>query len=469
MVFNSFSFWLIFPLIFGIYWLIPSKQKELKKWFLIVVSYLLYMNWKPAFTLALMFVTGVTYYGSHFISNVNDCKKNNNACLITVVLGVSLLVIFKYYNFINDNINTLLSWLHLQVKLPGLNYAIPVGISFFTFQAIGYFLDVYFKKIEAEKSLSDYVLFVSFFPQVSSGPISKASELLPQIKNPKPFNEIQATDGLHYLLWGMFMKVAVADRLGIYVDTIYGHYLNYSGFNSFVSMLYYSFQIYADFAGYSLMALGIAKLLGYDIINNFQQPYFAFSITNFWRRWHISLSRWLKDYIYIPLGGSRCSSKRSYFNIFITFLVSGIWHGASWNFIIWGALHGIFQIVEKALRLQKEPAKGGIIKAVRVLITFFLVSFAWIFFRMPTLNDAIGLITHTAKDFTSFHILTEQRTSILLTLPLLIAHDIYLEYFSYKQYWWNNTITRWMLYVTLFVLILIAGVLDSGQFIYVSF
>ena len=469
MVFNSFSFWLIFPLIFGIYWLIPSKQKELKKWFLIVVSYLLYMNWKPAFTLALMFVTGVTYYGSHFISNVNDCKKNNNAYLITVVLGVSLLVIFKYYNFINDNINTLLSWLHLQVKLPGLNYAIPVGISFFTFQAIGYFLDVYFKKIEAEKSLSDYVLFVSFFPQVSSGPISKASELLPQIKNPKPFNEIQATDGLHYLLWGMFMKVAVADRLGIYVDTIYGHYLNYSGFNSFVSMIYYSFQIYADFAGYSLMALGIAKLLGYDIVNNFQQPYFAFSITNFWRRWHISLSRWLKDYIYIPLGGSRRSSKRSYFNIFITFLVSGIWHGASWNFIIWGALHGIFQIVEKALRLQKEPAKGGIIKAVRVVITFFLVSFAWIFFRMPTLNDAIGLITHTAKDFTSFHILTEQRTSILLTLPLLIAHDIYLEYFSYKQYWWNNTITRWILYVTLFVLILIAGVLDSGQFIYVSF
>ena len=469
MVFNSFSFWLIFPLIFGIYWLIPSKQKELKKWFLIVVSYLLYMNWNPAFALALMFVTGVTYYGSHLISGVNEQKKNKYICTLTVVLGVSLLVIFKYYNFINDNINTLLSWLHLQVELPGLNYAIPVGISFFTFQAIGYFLDVYFKKIEAEKSLSDYVLFVSFFPQVSSGPISKASELLPQIKNPKPFNEIQATDGLRYLLWGMFMKVAVADRLGIYVDTVYGEYINYSGFNSFVSMIYYSFQIYADFAGYSFMALGIAKLLGYDIVNNFQQPYFAFSITNFWRRWHISLSRWLKDYIYIPLGGSRCSSTRNYFNIFITFLVSGIWHGANWNFIIWGALHGIFQIIEKALHLQKEPSKGGIIKAVRVLITFFLVSFAWIFFRMPTLNDAIGLITHTVKDFTSFHILIEQRTLILLTLPLLIAHDIYLEYFSHKQYWWNNTITRWILYVTLFVLILIAGVLDSGQFIYVSF
>ena len=469
MVFNSFSFWLIFPLIFGVYWLIPSKQKELKKWFLIVVSYLLYMNWNPAFALALMFVTGVTYYGSHLISDANDQKKNKQICTLTVLLGVSLLVIFKYYNFINDNINTLLSWLHLQVELPGLNYAIPVGISFFTFQAIGYFLDVYFKKIEAEKSLSDYVLFVSFFPQVSSGPISKASELLPQIKNPKPFNEIQATDGLRYLLWGMFMKVAVADRLGIYVDTVYKNYSHFSGFTSFVSIIFYSFQIYADFAGYSLMALGIAKLVGYDVINNFQQPYFAFSITNFWRRWHISLSRWLKDYIYIPLGGSRCSSKRSYFNIFITFLVSGIWHGANWNFIIWGALHGIFQIIEKALHLQKEPAKGGIIKAVRVVITFFLVSFAWIFFRMPTLNDAIGLITHTVKDFTSFELLQEQRILIILTLPLLIAHDIYLEYFSHKQYWWNNTITRWILYVTLFILILIVGVLDSGQFIYVSF
>lgn len=328
---------------------------------------------------------------------------------------------------------------------------------------------MYFKKIKAEKSLSDYVLFVSFFPQVSSGPISKASELLPQIKNPKPFNEIQATDGLRYLLWGMFMKVAVADRLGIYVDTVYSNYLNYSGFTTSLSIIFYSFQIYADFAGYSLMALGIAKLLGYDIINNFQQPYFAFSITNFWRRWHISLSRWLKDYIYIPLGGSRCSSKRSYFNIFITFLVSGIWHGASWNFILWGALHGIFQIVEKALHLQKEPEKGFIIKATRVLITFFLATFAWIFFRMPTLNDAIGIIVHSVKDFTSFSIMTEQRTSIMLTLPILIAHDIYLEHLSGKQYWWNNTITRWMLYVTLFIIILIAGVLDSGQFIYVSF
>ena len=469
MVFNSFSFWLIFPFIFGFYWLIPSKQKELKKWFLIIVSYLLYMNWKPAFALALMFVTGVTYYGSHLISNANEQKKNKQICTLTVLLGVSLLVIFKYYNFINDNINTLLNLLHIQVELPGLNYAIPVGISFFTFQAISYFLDVYFKKIEAEKSLSDYVLFISFFPQVSSGPISKASELLPQIKNPKPFNEIQATDGLRYLLWGMFMKVAVADRLGIYVDTVYSEYLNYSGFTTFISIIFYSFQIYADFAGYSLMALGIAKLLGYDIINNFQQPYFAFSITNFWRRWHISLSRWLKDYIYIPLGGSRCSSKRSYLNIFITFLVSGIWHGASWNFILWGALHGIFQIAEKALHLQKETEKGFIIKAARVLITFFLATFAWIFFRMPTLNDAIGIIVHTAKDFTSFSMMTEQRTPIMLTLPILIAHDIYLEYFSSKQYWWNNTITRWMLYITLFVIILIAGVLDSGQFIYVSF
>ena len=469
MVFNSFSFWLIFPFIFGFYWLIPSKQKELKKWFLIIVSYLLYMNWKPTFALALMFVTGVTYYGSHLISNANEQKKNKQICTLTVLLGVSLLVIFKYYNFINDNINTLLNLLHIQVELPGLNYAIPVGISFFTFQAISYFLDVYFKKIEAEKSLSDYVLFISFFPQVSSGPISKASELLPQIKNPKPFNEIQATDGLRYLLWGMFMKVAVADRLGIYVDTVYSEYLNYSGFTTFISIIFYSFQIYADFAGYSLMALGIAKLLGYDIINNFQQPYFAFSITNFWRRWHISLSRWLKDYIYIPLGGSRCSSKRSYLNIFITFLVSGIWHGASWNFILWGALHGIFQIVEKALHLQKETEKGFIIKATRVFITFFLATFAWIFFRMPTLNDAIGIIVHTAKDFTSFSMMTEQRTPIMLTLPILIAHDIYLEYFSSKQYWWNNTITRWMLYITLFVIILIAGVLDSGQFIYVSF
>lgn len=357
----------------------------------------------------------------------------------------------------------------MRFELPGLNYAIPVGISFFTFQAIGYFLDVYFKKIKAEQSFSNYLLFVSFFPQITSGPISKASELLPQIKNPKPFNEVQATDGLRFLLWGMFFKVAVADRLGIYVDTVFANYQQYSSSTSLFSMFLYSFQIYADFAGYSFMALGIAKLLGFDIINNFNQPYLSIGITDFWRRWHISLSRWLRDYIYIPLGGSRCSKFRNYLNIIITFLVSGIWHGANYTFVVWGFMHGAFQVVEKALGIQKNTSNNVLIKIIRISITFVLITLAWVFFRMPTLSSACDIIKYTIEWHSDIQFLTVERFFMSLVLPVLILRDLYCEYFSSKNYWWNNRATRTILYLILLFLIISTGVLDSGQFIYVSF
>ena len=385
------------------------------------------------------------------------------------MLGCALLVIFKYYNFLNENITTLLQFAGLHFELPGLNYAVPVGISFFTFQALGYLFDVYFKKIEPEESLSNYVLFVSFFPQITSGPISKASELLPQIKAPKPFNYAQAVEGLRFLLWGMFMKVAVADRLGLYVDAVYSNYENYAGLSCLFAIIFYSFQIYADFAGYSFMALGIAKVLGYDVINNFQQPYLAFGVTDFWRRWHISLSRWLKDYIYIPLGGSRRGNKRTHWNILVTFFVSGIWHGAAWNFIVWGLLHGIFQVIEKAFGIQKTQTRNPFIKGSRILITFILVSIAWIFFRMNTLDDALGVMNRVAFHFQEGEILTQQRSLIMLVLPVLILKDVYNEYLQAKPHRWNCTVTRWALYLFLFLSILLLGVLDSGQFIYISF
>ena len=228
------------------------------------------------------------------------------------------LLLFKYYNFINDSIFSLLSLVHLRFRLPGLNWAIPVGISFFTFQALGYYLDVYHKRIPAEKSLVDYLLFVSFFPQIASGPISKASELLPQIKALEPFSYAKASRGCRYFLWGLFLKIAVADRAGLYVALVLDHYGSFSGLNCLLAAFMYSIQIYADFAGYSFMAIGVAKLLGFDLINNFNHPYFSMSVTDFWRRWHISLSRWLKDYVYIPLGGNRCSKIRNYLNIMLT-------------------------------------------------------------------------------------------------------------------------------------------------------
>ena len=239
-----------------------------------------------------------------------------------------------------------------------MHWAVPIGISFFSFQAYGYLADVYYRRTDCERNLRDYALFISFFPQIASGPISKAKDLLPQIKSLKTFDADKATQGLKLLLWGLFLKVVLADRLGLYVDSIYDNYTYQTGFSLFVASLCYSLQIYGDFAGYSLMAIGVAKVLGFDLINNFNRPYFATSITDFWHRWHISLSIWLRDYVYIPLGGSRCSKLRTYWNIFATFLVSGIWHGANWTFIIWGIIHGVAQIAEKALRLQKYEGGG---------------------------------------------------------------------------------------------------------------
>ena len=477
MTFNSFSFWLVFPLIFGLYWLIPAKWNQWRKVFLIVVSYLLYMNWKPTFALVLLAITLVTYGGGYLLDKqaVNSEKLKDKSSrrkrLIWLFAVVSLLplLVFKYYNFVNESVWSLLSSLGLRYELHGLNWAIPVGISFFTFQAVGYLFDVYYQRIKAEKSIVDYTLFVCFFPQIFSGPISKANELLPQIKEEHKFNYQQGVQGLKFLLWGMFLKLVLADRLGLYVDKVAASYEMYSGGTCVLSAIFYSLQIYGDFAGYSLMAIGVAKTLGFNLINNFNRPYFSVSITDFWRRWHISLSRWLKDYVYIPLGGSRCSKLRNYWNIFVTFLVSGIWHGANWTFIVWGLIHGFAQIIEKTLGWNNKESKG-FVKLLRILGTFVLVTVAWIFFRMPTLSDAVLFIKHGVTDFGSPEVLSITNFAIyLMAIALVVFKETREEFFPTKLRFLNNRYVRWTEYVVVFSLILLCGALDSGSFIYGSF
>lgn len=385
------------------------------------------------------------------------------------VLSLLPLLVFKYYNFVNESVWSLLSRLGLRYELHGLNWAIPVGISFFTFQAVGYLFDVYYQRIKAEKSIVDYTLFVCFFPQIFSGPISKANELLPQIKKDHKFNYQQGVQGLKFLLWGMFLKLVLADRLGLYVDKVAASYEMYSGGTCVLSAIFYSLQIYGDFAGYSLMAIGVAKTLGFNLINNFNRPYFSVSITDFWRRWHISLSRWLKDYVYIPLGGSRCSKLRNYWNIFVTFLVSGIWHGANWTFIVWGLIHGFAQIIEKALGWNNKESKG-FVKLLRILGTFVLVTVAWIFFRMPTLSDAVLFIKHGVTDFGSPEVLSITNFAIyLMAIALVVFKETREEFFPTKLRFLNNRYVRWAEYVVVFSLILLCGALDSGSFIYGSF
>lgn len=452
--------------------------------FLVLASYLLYMNWKPAFAIVLLGVTLITYWGGHVLYTRGEdlmasYSRKRRLVWLFALLGLLPLLVFKYYNFINDSISLGLEYLGLQFSLPGLNWAIPIGISFFTFQAVGYMLDVYHGRIPAENSLLDYVLFVSFFPQITSGPISTAKELMPQIKRPHIFSYEQGRDGLKLLLWGMFVKVVIADRVGMLVDTVYGNYQFYSGNVCLLATLFYTIQIYCDFAGYSWMAIGIAKLLGFDLIINFRQPYFATSITDFWKRWHISLTRWLTTHVYIGLGGNRCSKIKQYWNIMVTFLVSGLWHGANWTFILWGALHGVLQIVEKMLGIDPKGryAESKVLKMispVRVLITFLLVNLAWIFFRMPTINgafDVIGRIIHDrgAVNIVSIYNGAAPVFIVVAGLIILILNDLAKEFGLRRLLFLKKPAFQWCWYILLFVLILATGVLDGGQFIYASF
>lgn len=478
MSFSSLNFWLLFPIIFIVYWAIPARYCRLRNLFLLIVSYLLYMSWKPAFALVLLAVTVVCFWGGYLLDTQCDTKRKKILCRCFAVLGLLPLLVFKYYNFLNDSLTGVLEAIGLRFTLPGLNWAIPIGISFFTFQAVGYLLDVYHKRVPGEKDFIDFALFVSFFPQVVSGPISTANELMPQIKKQHQFDYSQAVQGLKLLLYGLFMKLVIADRFGQFVDLVYGHYEYYSGVTCLKAAVAYSIQIYFDFCGYSFLAIGLAMALGFNLIYNFKRPYLAESVTEFWRRWHISLTRWLTTHIYIGLGGSRCGKFKQYFNILVTFLVSGLWHGANWTFVFWGILHGLFQIVEKALfgekiksEIRAAQRRLSAIGIVRILFTFVLVSIAWVFFRMPTLSDGFGLI---ARIFANAPGRESSGSLTYIAFAATIAvfvHDLVKEYHPECKLLSDNryAAVRWGVYAMMFILILTYGVLDSSSFIYASF
>ena len=468
MIFNSIQFIVLYPLLFLLYYAFPSGWTKVRNTYLLLISYILYMLWKPAFALILLAVTTVTFFAALMVSKAKHPKR---VLTYGVLLALLPLAFFKYFNFINETISNALSAVGLNSHLPGLNWAIPIGISFYTFQALGYLWDVYYKRQEAERDFLTYALFVSFFPSILSGPINKASLLIPQLKRTRPyFNYPKAVVGMRMLLWGMFMKVVVADRAGLYVDSIFNSYTHYNGMTCFVASLFYTVQIYADFAGYSLMALGVGKTLGFDLTENFHRPYFAVSVTDFWRRWHISLSTWLKDYVYIPLGGSRCSKVRNYWNIFVTFLVSGIWHGANWTFIVWGILHGVAQIIEKMLR-QQRCNYGRCGKTVKIVITFLLVNFFWIFFRMPSLEEACSVIRNIfdfSQPMNVEYNITNMAFSVF-GMTILFVKDYTDEFTKIRFFYNRNVIIRWATYVFVLSSILLAGVFGADQFIYSNF
>ena len=319
-----------------------------------------------------------------------------------------------------------------------------------------------------------FALYVSFFPQLLAGPIERAGNLLPQFRKKVAFDGRNVTAGLKMMLWGYFMKLVFSDRAAIYVDTIYGNLHAQNGTAILTAAILYSFQIYCDFAGYSLLSIGVAKAMGYDVMQNFNRPYMAKSITEFWKRWHISLTKWLTDYVYIPLGGSRCSKAKTYRNILITFLVSGLWHGAAWNFVIWGGIHGVIQIIEKQLGLAKAECKSFIVNAFRTLSTFFVATLAWMFFRLPSFGDAvygIGKIFTSAGSPLGGRDATSAFEYCMLGLFFVLAKDILDEYFPGKFRLFENksVVVRYLSYILVSMMILALGVFDNSQFIYMQF
>lgn len=474
MIFNSFNFIILYPLLFLAYYVMPAKFVRVRNIYIIAVSYLLYMNFSPAYSLLLLGITILTYFMAIKMEAKRAVGGGKYLLVVSVIATLLPLIFFKYFNFINETCYSLMQMAGLKYELQGLNWAIPVGISFYTFQAVGYLCDIWYGRVKAERDFIPYALFLSFFPSIVSGPINKASLLLPQIKAIRPyFDYCKAVGGLRMILWGMFMKVVVADRVALYVDVVFPQYQHYTSGSLFLASILYTIQIYADFAGYSLMAIGVGKTLGFELTENFRRPYFAFSVTEFWRRWHISLSTWLKDYVYIPLGGSRCSRLRNYWNIIVTFLVSGIWHGANWTFVIWGLWHGLFQVVEKATN-QQMNRYGFFGTIVKIFVTFLIVNFAWIFFRMPTIEDAYLMIERMFSPSAFGSVFLPGNSDLLfisLGISLLLVKEFTDEYYPDKFRLLDNkrVWVRWTTYILCMILIMMTGVFDAGQFIYVQF
>lgn len=469
MLFNSLSFLLFFPILCIAFFLIPSKQTRIRNILLLVASYYFYMNWKAEFAVLLLSSTLVTYFCSRGIAKSNEKKTKKSLLVLSIIFNIGLLFLFKYYNFFAVSIENALSWSGLRIDIPEFSLLLPVGISFYTFKALGYTIDVYRGTTPVEKDFITYSLFVSFFPQLAAGPIDRANNLLPQLKMPHSFDYERALGGAKIMLWGYFLKLVLADRCGIYVDAIFNNVDYHNGGSYLIASLLFTFQIYGDFAGYSLIAIGVAKVMGYDLMENFRRPYFASSVGEFWHRWHISLSTWFRDYVYIPLGGNRVSKARCYFNLFITFLVSGIWHGANWTFFVWGALHGILLCIEKAVGISKQKY-AGTSRFFHCLCTFILVTIAWVFFRADSLSDAVTVITGI---FTNWGIPKAEYAhwlAIIVALIVLVMKETKDEFALKNRFFERNRLVIDHAYIILMVCyIMLFGVLGSDQFIYFQF
>ena len=496
MLFNSINFLLFFPIVTLLYFIIPHRVRYI---WLLIASYYFYMAWNPVYALLMLTSTFITYLSGILIDRANNLGGGNAEKLkklwviLSLVLNLSILFFFKYFYFAVDNINILLSALHIQLIQPKFDIILPLGISFYTMQIVAYIVDVYKGVVPAERNFLKYALFISFFPKLLAGPIERTTTLLPQLQEEHKFSYDNLKFGLQLMLYGYFLKLVIGDRAAILVNFVFENYEAYMGLEIFIAVTIYSIQIYADFFGYTCIALGVAQTMGFKLIQNFNHPFFAVSVGDYWRRWHRSLSMWLRDYIYFPLGGSRCSKLKKYRNILITFFVSGSWHGANWTFIVWGMIHGVSIVLADIFKpfFQKIYSIFNIntqcfsYRLFQIIMAFLIINYSRLFFRAPDIETAL--------------IMTKQMFS-LWNPWIFFDNSLYDMGLDRKDFWvlcfsiiilWvvsfmqekgikireslaqQNLVFRWLIYLLTIFGILTFGIYgpeyNAGQFIYFRF
>lgn len=494
MLFNSLDFLIFFPIVVLIYFIIPRKIRYI---WLLVASYYFYMCWNTKYALLIGISTLITYTSGLIIGKCQKGWFKKLVVALSFVSNLGILVFYKYFDFILENINVVLGKCNMQLVSNPFDIILPVGISFYTFQALSYTVDVYRKEVEPEKNPLKYALFVSFFPQLVAGPIERSKNLLNQMKNIeniKVWNYDRVANGFILMVFGMFQKMVIADRVSVFVDAVYNNLHAVGTMETVFAAVGFSIQIYCDFAAYSTIAIGAAKVMGFELMENFDTPYFAASIKEFWRRWHISLSSWFKDYLYIPLGGNRKGKIRKYFNLMVTFFVSGLWHGASWNYVVWGGLHGIYQVFGEILApVRKKLVKvfkvnDGVFsyKLGQILFTFSLTSLTWVFFRAETIREALYFFKRMFTVWNPWVFFNEGlyeygldrvEVNILFAALIVLLLAELLKYFKKKRIseflMEQNLWFRWIVVIGMIVACVVYGEygisFDSNQFIYFQF
>jgi len=480
MLFNSLEFIIFFPIVVAIYFIMKPKYRWV---LLLLASYYFYMCWSYKYIVLIMFSTVVDYFSGILMHRFQKQRPRKLLLLASLTTNLGLLFFFKYFNFFGETVNFFFDRFNIFRDVPVYDFLLPVGISFYTFQTLSYTIDIYRRKQKPEYHFGRFALFVSFFPQLVAGPIERSVNLLPQFREDYKFEYARVRDGILLMVWGFFKKVVIADRLAEYVNMVYNNAGDFHGLQNAIATFFFSFQIYCDFSGYSDIAIGAALIMGYRLMTNFRRPYFANSISDFWRRWHISLSSWFKDYVYISLGGNRVVKWRHYYNLFITFLVSGLWHGAEWTFVIWGALHGfflIFAIWTVRLREQGNQMLGiaqrpKLYRFTQTLVTFVLVYFSWIFFRANNTQEAFTIIGDMFRSVEGggvnlFKFGVDFYISFIAIAVLLVVE--YFEEFSGLYARMTEKLAKplkWAVLTVIIVLIVVLGVWQGSDFLYFQF